>query len=334
MSQISSPTTPGAAYGAALTGTLLMVGAQVIFAVVNFAYDVLTNPWNPLLADSKMTSSSAVFWQYLIATLFALPLILRIGVGKLRTRHPLLHEVRALVSALGAQVFVFGFASGVPVWQMIGLLMTGPFFVIAGSVLFLGERLTPARMGASALAFIGAFLIIGIGTESFTWATILPVLAAALWSTTTVITKYLSREEEPEALTLSLLVLISLNHALIGIVLGVLVAVLPAGTLPATLSSGFDFGFPAGDAVWWMLALAAVTAAAQYLLWAAYKRADATYLQPFDDLKLPLNTLLAWVVLSQVPSLWFWPGAILIVAASSFVYWSESGRRQRPLAAA
>ena len=320
-------------HNVAVLATLYMVGAQVIFAVVNFVYDVLTNPWNPMLADVKMTSSSAVFWQYLIATVFALPLILRIGLGRLRTRHPMLHEVRALVSALGAQVFVFGFASGVPVWQMIGLLMTGPFFVIAGSVLFLGERLTLPRIGAAITAFAGALLIIGVGTETFTWAAILPVLAAALWSTTTVITKYLSREEEPEALTLSLLLLISVNHALIAIGLGIFAVALP-GVLPQSLSTGFDFAFPVGEAVWWMLFLGAVTAGAQYLLWAAYKRADATYLQPFDDLKLPINTLLAWIVLSQVPSLWFWPGALLIVLASSFVYWSESNERRRRLRAA
>ena len=71
-----------------------------------------------------------------------------------------------------------------------------------------------------------------------------------------------------------------------------------------------------------------VTAAAQYLLWSAYKLADATYLQPFDDLKLPLNVLLGWIVLSQIPSLWFWPGAALIIAASSFVYWNESAKRK------
>jgi hypothetical protein len=83
VSHVSSPTN-----NAAVLGTLYIIGAQVIFAVVNFVYDVLTNPWNPLLADDKMTSSSAVFWQYLIATVFALPLIFRIGFDKLKTRHP------------------------------------------------------------------------------------------------------------------------------------------------------------------------------------------------------------------------------------------------------
>ncbi|MBU1174461.1 MAG: DMT family transporter [Alphaproteobacteria bacterium] len=321
MNQTASSPSPslGTPGGIVLAGTLMMVGAQAVFALVNFLYDVLTNPWNPLLSGANITSASAVFWQYLIATIFALPLILRIGLNKLRTRHPVLHEVRALVSALGAQVFAFGFASGVPVWQMVGLLMTGPFFVIAGSVLFLGEKLTAARIGASLVAFVGAALIIGAGAESFSLASLLPVLAAALWSTTTVIGKYLSREEEPESLTLYLLLLISVNHALIGLALVGLAVVLPAGTLPASLTSGWDFGFPMGPATVWLIALGLVTAGAQYLLWSAYKRADATYLQPFDDLKLPFNLLIGWVLLSQVPGLWFWPGAALIVGASIYI---------------
>ena len=315
----SSPLAPRSAGDAVFAGTMLMIGAQVIFAIVNFLYDVLTNPWNPLLAGHNITSASAVFWQYLIATLFAMPLIFRIGFDKLRTRHPVLHEVRALVSALGAQVFAFGFASGVPVWQMVGLLMTGPFFVIAGSVLFLDEKLSVPRIAASALAFAGAVLIIGIGADSFTWASLLPVMAAALWSTTTVIGKYLSREEEPESLTLYLLLLISLNHALIGLVLGGLTLILPEGVLSPGLTNGWDFAFPVGPASIWLIALGLVTAGAQYLLWSAYKRADATYLQPFDDLKLPFNLLIGWVLLSQVPGIWFWPGAALIVGASIYI---------------
>jgi len=224
-------------------------------------------------------------------------------------------------------VFVFGFAMGVPVWQMIGLLMTGPFFVIAGSVLFLGERLTPLRIGVSTAAFAGALLIIGVGTESFTWASLLPVVAAAMWSSTTVISKYLSREESAESLTLWLLLLIVLNHAVIWIGLGILAAFLPAGALPQGLTTALDFGLPLGNTLLWIIGLGFITAMAQYLLWSAYQYADATYLQPFDDLKLPLNTLLAWAVLSQVPSEWFWPGAVLIAGASLTIALMEGRKR-------
>ena len=323
MNRTASLSTPASA---PLAATLFMLAAQLVFAIVNFSYDVLTNPYNPLLAGEKLTSSATVFWQYLIATIFILPLVFRIGLDKLHTRHPWLHELRALASALGAQVFVFGFASGVPVWQMIGLLLTGPFFVLLGSVLFLGERLTGPRISMSLVAFMGAVMIVGLGTDAFTLASLLPVAAAALWSATTLISKYLSREESAETLTLYLVLLISLNHAIIGIGLGLLVNILPAGSLPATLSAGIDFSFPTGNALNWILFLALLTAMSQYFLWTAYKKADATYLQPFDDLKLPLNVLLGWVVLSQIPTSWFWPGAALIVAASLYVAMVENRR--------
>ena len=77
-------------------------------------------------------------------------------------------------------------------------------------------------------------------------------------------------------------------------------------------------------ACWLLLLLGVLTAAAQYLLAAAYKRADATYLQPFGDLKVPLSALLGWILLGQVPSPWFWLGAAMILAASLFIFYVEA----------
>lgn len=316
MSQVSS-----ASQSHPVLGASYMLGAGATFAVVNTLTPIITY-------QMGVPSTAVVFWQYVIATVFALPLILRIGLGNLKTRHPLMHELRAFLSALGVQVFAFGFASGVPVWQMVALSMTGPFFIIAGSTIFLGERLTVQRLGASVVGFVGALMVSQVGTSGFAWTSLLPVLAAALWGTVSVMTKYLSREETPESLTLYMLVLITPNHFLIGLLLGIGVALLPAGVIPAGLANGFDFALPGGDALWLILLLGMVTAGSQYFFSLAYKVADATYLQPFDDLKLPLNTLVGWVVLSQVPAVWFWPGAALILGASLFILNKEAqGRR-------
>ena len=81
-----------------------------------------------------------------------------------------------------------------------------------------------------------------------------------------------------------------------------------------------------------LLLLGALTAAAQYLLAFSYKHADAAYLQPFSDLKVPLSALVGWIFLAQVPSVWFWPGAALILAASALIYFREA--RPRPALAA
>jgi S-adenosylmethionine uptake transporter len=239
-----------------------------------------------------------------------------------------------LRSALGVHVFVYGFASGVPIWQMVTLLATGPLFIILGSTLFLGERASTARISAALVGFVGAIIVSGVGAEGLTLTTLIPIAAAALWATTDVLTKYLSlKGESPETLTISLLVLMTPNHLLI------LVAVTTFGwlapsLLPAGVATGFPFALPSGNGLWLLALLGALTAAAQYLLAFAYKVADATYLQPFGDLKVPLSGLLGWIALGQVPSVWFWPGAALIIGASAFIFWVESRGRTSTLATA
>lgn len=326
MNQVSSSTNTAA------TGAIFMLVAAVAFAGTNVLQSVLPTPVE--YGGFGMASTGMAFWQYLIAGVLSLPLILRIGLDKLRTSHPLVHEIRAFVSALGVHVFVYGFASGVPIWQMVTLLATGPLFIILGSTLFLGERASSARIGAALVGFVGAIIISGVGTEGLGWSTLVPIVAAALWATTDVLTKYLAlKGESPETLTVSLLVLMTPNHLLI------LLAVTSFGwlapsLLPAGVATGFPFALPTGDGLWLLALLGVLTGAAQYLLAFAYKVADATYLQPFGDSKVPLSGLLGWILLGQVPSVWFWPGAAMIVAASVFIYWVESRSSPSSLQAA
>jgi S-adenosylmethionine uptake transporter len=327
VSQISSTSRNGATVGA-----VLMLAGSLAFAGTNVLQSVLPTPVE--YGGFGMASTGMAFWQYVIAAVLSLPLIMRIGLGNLRTRHPLAHEVRAFVSALGVHVFVYGFASGVPIWQMVTLLATAPLFIILGSTIFLGERASAARIFAALVGFAGAILVSGVGAESMGVWTLVPITAAALWATTDVLTKYLAREgESPETLTISLLVLITPNHLLILLIVTALSAVAPS-LLPAGVATGFPFALPTGTGLVLLLLLGALTGAAQYLLAAAYKVADATYLQPFGDLKVALGGLVGWVLLGQVPSIWFWPGAALIIAASAFIYWAESGQRATPLATA
>jgi len=303
-----------------LIGAGFMLVAALAFAGSNILQSVLPTPAQ--YGGYGMASTGMAFWQYLIATVFGLPLILRIGLKNLKTRHPALHELRAFVSALGIHVFVYGFASGVPIWQMVTLLATGPLFIILGSLLFLRERVSGTRLLASLLGFAGAILVSGVGTDGFSLRTLVPIAAAALWAATDILTKYLSREESPETLTVSLLVLITPNHLLILLAATTWAWLLPTH-VPAGLATGFPFQLPGGTGLLLLVLLGLLTAASQYLASMAYKRADATYLQPFSDLKVPLSALLGWALLSQVPAVWFWPGAILILAGSLLILLRE-----------
>lgn len=317
MNQISSSSHAGAASGA-----VFMLAASLAFAGSNTLQSVLPTPTE--YGGFGMSSTGMAFWQYVIASILALPIILRIGFKNLRTSHPLAHEIRAFASALGVHVFVYGFASGVPIWQMVTLLATGPLFIILGSTMILGERASTPRIAAALTGFAGAIIVSGVGAEGFSWQTFVPVLAAALWATTDILTKYLTRKgETPETLTISLLVLITPNHLAILLLVTAFAWALPAGAAP-----GFPFALPNGTGLLLLLLLGALTAAAQYLLSFAYRAADATFLQPFGDLKVPLGAIVGWIALGQVPSIWFWPGAALIILASLFLYVVEG--RDRP----
>ena len=294
MNQISS-TRP-------LLGAGLMLGAGLAFAGVNVALPIITY-------QLGFASTSAVFWQYLIAFVFSVPLVLSLGAKALKTRHPLIHILRVVLSAAGAQAWGLAFAAGVPLWQVIALVMTSPFFIILGAALFLKEEVTPARLVATLVGFAGGMIILQPWSASFTWAALLPVAAAALWAAASLLTKYLTRDEKPESITLYLLLLLTPINALF---------LIPAG-----------LALPSGNLLWLVLLLGLLTALSQYLLTRAYAVADATYLQPFDDLKLPLNLLASWVLLAQVPTLTFWPGAVLIVSASLFIMTRENRRGDR-----
>jgi len=321
MNQISSSSLHRPVLGASFA-----IIASLAFAGTNVLQNYLIYP-------TGMASTGMAFWQYLIATIFALPLILRIGLPNLKTKHPVLHEIRAFVSALGVHVFVYGFASGMPAWQVVTLLATGPLFIILGSTLFLRERVSLTRLVAALLGFSGALLVSGIGSDGFTPMVLIPIAAAALWATTDVLTKYLAREETPETLTISLLVLITPNHLLI-LLVATLFAQFAPGLLPAGVATGFPFQLPAGVGLWLLVLLGLLTAAAQYLLAVGYKVADATYLQPFNDLKVPLTAVVGFLFLSQLPTPWFWLGAALILAGSVLILYVEASGTRRNLAAA
>lgn len=284
----------------ALTGAGLMVLAGIGFAGIN-----VTLQWAGMV--SGLSSTAVAFWQYFLAFIFALPLVWRQGLKALRTRHPALHIARVVLSAAGVQVWVIALAH-VPLWQAIALSMTSPFFVLAGAALLLGEKVTLERIGATAFGFTGALIIIAPWSEAFTPYALLPVAAAALWAGASLITKKLTASESPESIALYLLLLLTpINFALY-------------------LGSGFAMPPAEGWAV--LLTAGVLTAAAQYLLTRAYAVADAAYLQPFEDLKLPFNIVLGWVIFGFAPDAAFWPGAAMIVLASVYIMNKETQARR------
>ncbi|TNE37922.1 MAG: DMT family transporter [Alphaproteobacteria bacterium] len=284
-----------------LVGASLMVLAGLTFALVN----TLLQYGTMVLGVSP---TRLAFWQYLIAFLFSLPWVLSRGWRSMRSGQLLSHVIRVALAATGVQLWVLSLAH-VPIWQAIALIMLSPFFVIIGANLFLGERASIDRWAAVFVGFAGGMIILAPWSDAFSYYVLLPVMAAAMWAMTSLMTKHLSRTESPEALTVYLLLLLTPINAALAMGEGLS----PGVGLPAML----------------LIAAGLLTALAQYAIAKAYSLADASFLQPFDHLKLPFNVVLGLAAFGFVPPGSMWLGSLLIIGAS-FLLLHKEWRRTPP----
>ena len=288
----------------AVAGASLMVGAGAVFALVNTL--VQYGGMSLGIAPTRLA-----FWQYAIAFLFALPWVLRKGVAPFRTSVGTLHVVRVLLAVGGVQLWVFGLAH-VPIWQAIALIMLSPFFVTLGAAVFLNETATPQRLVAVLIGFVGGMIVLQPWSDAFNFYALFPVGAAALWAFSSLLTKRMTTTESADTLTVYLLMLLT--------------------PLNALLAWGDGLGVEVGGAGLLLVGIGLLTAIAQWFLARAYTVADATYLQPFDHVKLPFNVILGFLVFGFAPPGSMWLGSLLIVGASFALLHSESRATSRRIA--
>ncbi|TNE58502.1 MAG: DMT family transporter [Alphaproteobacteria bacterium] len=285
----------------AVAGASLMVLAGLTFALVN----TLLQFGTMVLGVSP---ARLAFWQYLIAFLFSLPWLITRGWRSMRTSQLFAHVFRVALAATGVQLWAMSLAH-VPIWQAIALIMLSPFFVIIGANLFLGERAGLDRWAAVIVGFVGGMIILAPWSDGFSYYVLLPVMAAAMWAMTSLMTKHLSRTESPESLTVYLLLLLT--------------------PVNAALAAGEGLSPGVGLPGFLLVAAGLLTALAQYAIAKAYSLADASFLQPFDHLKLPFNVVLGLVVFGFVPPGSMWLGSLLIIGASFLLLHKEWRRSPR-----
>ena len=304
---------------------LFMVVAGALYAAVNSvtAYATGDPGWGCQttsgLSCLGFDSRSYAFFQYGTALLFTLPFIM--GKGSLRSLKTDvfgLHILRVATAVIGVELWVAGFARGVPLWTMVALLMTSPLFVIVGSALVLKEQVSSLRIGATVIGLLGAVIILE-PWDGFDINRMFPIAASIAWAMSSLSVKRLANTDSPETITLWLLILFT----------------------PLAFVAAFIYpDFSGGHGVLWgignglvmpdrwslvalLLAAGFLSAMAQLCFAWSYKWGDASYVQPFDHVKLVFNILLSWWLFRDTPKGILWLGILLILGASLFIGWRE-----------
>jgi len=279
-------------------GALWMLASGVGFSVMAVGIKLLGH---------RLENFQIGFFRVVIGFLAILPFVAGSGgLATLQTRHAGVHFVRAVFGLLAMYCSYYAIAR-MPLADYTGLSFTKPLFATLLAIVILGETVRWRRWTATLVGFLGVLVMVRPGA-----GTIQPAALAAL----------------TDSFSVAFLV--------------TLVKRLPATETPLTML--FYFGLFAtvmsiGPAIyswqwptaleWLLLIGVGVLGALSQMFWIrAFRAGEASAVAPFDYLRLPMAATLGFVGFSELPTLWTFVGAAVIVASTLYIAHREAQLRQ------
>jgi drug/metabolite transporter (DMT)-like permease len=226
------------------------------------------------------------------------------GWAQVRTQRLDVHLGRNLVHFAGQSLWIVGI-SLLPLATVAAIEFTVPIWGIFLTVLFLGERMNRGRWISLASGILGILVILRPGVAVIGLGALLMLGCTFCFGATNAITKWLTRADSP----LTIVFYMVLMQTVIG-----------------ALATVFVWT-PIGASDWPFLLLLGVTGvSAHYALTHAFAAADATFIMPFEFLRLPFVALVGFLVYAEDFEAAVLIGAALIFAGNYVSLRQESRR--------
>jgi len=278
-------------------GALWMIASGVGFSIMAVGIKLLGH---------RLENFQIGFFRVVIGFLAILPFVAGGGLTRLRTRHHGVHFVRAVFGLLAMYCSYYAIAR-MPLADYTGLSFTKPLFATLLAIAILGETVRWRRWTATLVGFFGVLVMVRPGAGTFH-----PAALAAL----------------TDSFSVAFLV--------------TLVKRLPATETPLTML--FYFGLFAtvmsiGPAIyswqwptvleWLLLIGVGVLGALSQMFWIrAFRAGEASAVAPFDYLRLPIAATIGFVGFSELPTIWTFIGAAVIVASTLYIAHREAQLRK------
>lgn len=296
------PQASGRVEGATIIGIGLVLAALANFGALNGAVKWLTQTHDPL----------QVAWARNVGALaFMLIIFLpRHGLRLLRPQMPAAQIARGMY-LLASSVLYFIGLSKMNLATGAAIQFTGPLMVTALSAPLLGERIGWRRWLAVVVGFAGMLIIVRPGAD-MQWAALYFVASAICSTFYQITTRHLSSYDSPAtAATIA---------ALVGVV--VLTPVAP-----------FVWTAPEGWLTIAVFLCLGVLAGFGHFMWtSAYRYAEASTLAPFTYINILGATLIGFILFGNLPDMWTWVGAAIIIFAGIYVAHRERVRAKEQAA--
>ena len=262
-----------------------------------------------LLADG-MSVVQVVWARYTVHLLFAVALFAPgRGLRLLRTRRLGTQLTRSAL-LLGCTAFYFGALPYIALPTAAAINFAAPIIVTVLAVPMLGETVGWRRMLAVCFGFLGVLVIIRPGLGVIHPAGLLVLVTALMYALYQIFTRRVAALDSPQTSVMYMAVV---------------------GTLASSLALPWYWSTPQGLGGWLLLLSTGCFAGiGHFFVVKALQHAPASIVSPFSYGQLLGAAALGYWLWGDVPDLWTWIGAAMIVLSGMYIAYRESVRKKAP----
>lgn len=281
-----SPNLRGAVF--VLVGTVFFVANDV---VVKFTGD-------------RIHPAQMALFRYSVGFVLLMPLFVRTGRAQLKTERIGLHVVRAVIATTG-QALVYYAVIHLLLADATAMNFTRPLFLTVLAIFILKETVGLRRWGATLVGFAGVIVMVRPLGGGFDADWLVALAAAFLFALALILIRVLSRTDPPATI-------LFWYH-----IMGVVIFSVPAALV----------WVPPTPGEWLQLCLIAVfTATGMFFFVRGFAIGDSSVMGTMEYVRLVYAALAGYFIFAEVPDIWTWVGAGIIVAATLYIARHEARR--------
>lgn len=245
--------------------------------------------------------AAQVIWVRFVGQLLAVAVILRHRLpAQVRTSFPVIHFFRSAFQ-FGATTFFFLSLTHIGLTEATAIADINPMLITLGAALFLGEKLTRARVIGVLVSALGAMIVIRPGAGVFTPGAVFPLLCALSYAASALLTRFVGTRESPWA---------SMFYAAV------------FGTIVAGAAMPFVWVSVATGDLWRFVLVGCLGTVAQMALIRAFSVAEAAAIAPYSYCGILFASSYSLIFFGVFPD-WITIVGVLVIVGSGLYVWSQ-----------
>ena len=242
------------------------------------------------------------FFIMLFGGFIVLPAFLKQGLKPLHTKRFKLHFIRSLCIAIAVMAMYYALST-TPLAVVTALSFLIPIFSSLLAWLLLGEKLSLNRFLAIVVGFMGTLVILRPGFADIGLGQLLVINSAVFFSLSVLLIRVLGRTDSSITIT-SYTVLLS--------------------TLFSLIPALFVWQWPSWEQLAYLAPGGMAAAIGVLLLAQALRHTAMNVVMPLDYFRLIWAALLGFLFFAEVPDIFTWLGAAIILSSGTYIGYRES----------